>query len=274
MVIVASVALATMISNDLVMPALLRLQFLRLDQRNDVSAIVLGIRRIAIIVLALLALAYYRAVSQSQGLAAIGLLAFAAVAQFAPAIIAGLYWRGASRRGVLIGLVIGFAVWIYTLLLPSMATAEWFDDAWVRRGPVRADLAAPACPVQPEQLGSDHARYVLVAAGQHRRLRVRLAAIPARASRSALRAASFLDAGPERNPTGAGEWHGRVSIADLRTITGRILGDRNAASAFADYASDIGQRARRRGVGRSCACCSTPSACSRRRSVRPRRGAC
>lgn len=110
MVIVASVALATMISNDLVMPALLRIRALKLDQRDDVSAIVLRVRRVAIVVLSLLALAYYRAISQSQGLAAIGLLAFAAVAQFAPAIVAGLYWRSASRRGILTGLVIGFAV--------------------------------------------------------------------------------------------------------------------------------------------------------------------
>ncbi|MFZ1838656.1 MAG: hybrid sensor histidine kinase/response regulator, partial [Dokdonella sp.] len=114
MVIVASVALATMISNDLIMPALLRIRALKLEQRNDLSSIVLGIRRVAIIGLALLALAYYRAITHTQGLASIGLLAFAAVAQFAPAIIAGLYWRGASRKGVLIGLLLGFGLWLYT----------------------------------------------------------------------------------------------------------------------------------------------------------------
>ena len=239
MVIVASVALATMISNDLVMPALLRLQFLRLDERNDVSSIVLGIRRTAIIGLAVLALAYYRAVSQAQGLAAIGLLAFAAVAQFAPAIVAGLYWRGASRRGVLVGLVIGFAVWIYTLLLPSMATAEWFDDTWVREGLFGQTWLRPHALFNlsswdPITHGTFWSLLANIAGCVFVSLRFR----PSVEER--LRAASFLDAGPERNPTGASEWHGRVSIADLRTITGRILGDRNAASAFAEYAAASG----------------------------------
>jgi Na+/proline symporter/signal transduction histidine kinase len=239
MVIVASVALATMISNDLVMPALLRVHFLRLDQRNDVSAIVLGIRRVAILALALLALAYYRAVSQSQGLAAIGLLAFAAVAQFAPAIIAGLYWRSASRRGVLIGLVIGFSVWIYTLLLPSMATAEWFDDSWVREGLFEQPWLRPHALFNlsswdPITHGTFWSLLANIAACVFVSLRFR----PSVEER--LRAASFLDAEPERNPAAVGDWRGRVSIADLRAITRRILGDRSAASAFAEYSSVTG----------------------------------
>jgi Na+/proline symporter/signal transduction histidine kinase/ActR/RegA family two-component response regulator len=239
MVIVASVALATMISNDLVMPALLRLHFLRLDMRNDVSAIVLGIRRAAIIGLAVLALAYYRAVSQSQGLAAIGLLAFAAVAQFAPAIIAGLYWRGASRVGVLTGLAIGFAVWIYTLLLPNMAAASWFDDAWIQRGLFEQSWLRPHALFNlsswdPITHGTFWSLLANIAACVFVSLRFR----PSVEER--LRAGSFLDAGPERSLAGVGEWHGRVSIADLRTIAGRILGERNADHALTEYANAAG----------------------------------
>src|SRR3546814_6152279 len=103
MVIVASVALSTMISNDLVMPTLLRIHRLRLEQRSDLSQLVLRVRRVAIVALALMAYAYYRVAAHEENLAATGLLAFAAVAQFAPALIAALYWRGASRRGVMRG---------------------------------------------------------------------------------------------------------------------------------------------------------------------------
>ncbi|CAM5437102.1 histidine kinase OS=Rhodanobacter lindaniclasticus OX=75310 GN=B1991_15165 PE=3 SV=1 [Rhodanobacter lindaniclasticus] len=130
MVIVAAVALSTMISNDLVMPALLRIRALRLEQRSDLSQWVLGVRRVAIVGLALMAYAYYRVAANAENLAATGLLAFAAVAQFAPALIAALYWRGASRRGVMVGLAGGFAVWLYTLLLPALIRS----DTWLRHG--------------------------------------------------------------------------------------------------------------------------------------------
>ncbi|HOX71212.1 MAG TPA: PAS domain-containing hybrid sensor histidine kinase/response regulator [Dokdonella sp.] len=239
MVIVASVALATMISNDLVMPALLRVRALKLDQRNDVSAIVLRIRRVAIVMLALMAFAYYRAISQSQGLAAIGLLAFAAVAQFAPAIIAGLYWRGASRRGILSGLVIGFAVWIYTLLLPSMATAAWVDATWVDHGLFGQAWLRPRALFNlsgwdPITHGTFWSLLANIGACVFVSLRFR----PSVEER--LRAASFLDAGPDRGSAAAGEWRGRVSIADLRVITGRILGEQNAGNAFQEYATSVG----------------------------------
>lgn len=236
MVIVATVALSTMISNDLVMPALLRIRSLRLDQRDDVSAIVLRIRRVAIVGIALLALAYYRAISHSQGLAAIGLLAFAAVAQFAPAIIAGLYWRSASRRGILSGLVIGFVVWIYTLLLPSMATADWFDNTWVREGLFGQTWLRPYALFNlsswdPITHGTFWSLLANIAACIFISLRFR----PSVEER--LRTASFLDADPDRSASAVGEWTGRVGVADLRMIAGRILGEQNAARAFMEYAN-------------------------------------
>lgn len=240
MVIVASVALATMISNDLVMPALLRIRFLKLDQRDDVSAIVLLVRRIAIVLLAMLALSYYRAISQAQGLASIGLLAFAAVAQFAPAIVAGLYWRSASRRGILTGLVLGFVVWIYTLLLPSMATADWFDDAWIHQGLFGQTWLRPYALFNlsswdPITHGTFWSLLANIAACIFISLRFR----PSVEER--LRTASFLDAGPDRSVSGVNDWSGRVGVADLRMIARRILGDNNAARAFQEYAVASGK---------------------------------
>jgi len=86
---------------------------------------VLWLRRAAIVLLAVLAHAYHRSTGSPASLASIGLLAFAAVAQFAPAILAGLYWRGATREGVFWGLAGGFVVWIYTLLLPTLGTGPF-----------------------------------------------------------------------------------------------------------------------------------------------------
>jgi Na+/proline symporter/signal transduction histidine kinase/CheY-like chemotaxis protein len=234
MVIVASVALATMVSNDLVMPALLRVRALRLEQRADLSPLVLGVRRVTIVALGLLAFLYYRHTTQTQNLAAIGLLSFAAVAQFAPAIVCGLYWRGASRIGVIAGLVAGFAVWIYTLLLPSLVFADWLPGAWIERG------AFGIAWLKPQALflmsGWDpvtHGAFWSLLANVGCCVFVSLRFRPGVEER--LRAAAFLDPYAMRAPN-IGEWRGRVRIADLAAIAERIVGEKHAARAFAEYA--------------------------------------
>ncbi|MBX3700367.1 MAG: hybrid sensor histidine kinase/response regulator [Dokdonella sp.] len=232
MVIVASVALATMISNELVMPALLRVRMLHLEQREDLSAWVLGVRRAAIVALVLLAFAYYRASTQNQNLAAMGLLAFAAVAQFAPAIIVGLYWRSASRQGVMAGLGAGFAVWCYTLLAPTLTSAGWFDAGWVGRGPYDIGWLRPHALFNLS--GWDpltHATFWSLLLNSATLLLVSLRLRPSIDER--LRAAAFLD--PEFVRAAAGELRGRVRVADLRAIAERILGERSAQRAFAAW---------------------------------------
>jgi len=121
MVIVSSIALATMITNDLVMPVLWRSRWLKPTETRDIGRMVLWLRRVSILLLALLAYAYHRNTVTPASLASIGLLAFAAVAQFAPPILAGLYWRRATRAAVFWGLATGFALWTYTLLLPNFS---------------------------------------------------------------------------------------------------------------------------------------------------------
>ncbi len=118
MVVVASTALAVMISNDIAAPLLWRQ---RLEAGASLGPRVLWVRRAVIVTLALLSFAYYRSTSGSTSLAAIGLLAFAAVAQFAPGIIAALYWSGASRSGVFWGMLVGFVTWAVLLFLPHLA---------------------------------------------------------------------------------------------------------------------------------------------------------
>ncbi len=118
MVVVSSTALATMISNDIAAPVLWRQ---RLEDGASLGRRVLWVRRAVIVTLALLAFTYYRCTSGSISLAAIGLLAFSAVAQFAPAIFAALYWSGASRAGVFWGMLSGFVAWAYLVFLPNLA---------------------------------------------------------------------------------------------------------------------------------------------------------
>jgi PAS domain S-box-containing protein len=117
MVVVASIALSTMISNEIAVPVLWRR---RLEAGASLGRRILWLRRFVIVALALLAFAYYRSTSGSTSLASFGLLAFAAVAQFAPGILAALYWGGASRAGVFWGMFAGFIAWGYLLFLPNL----------------------------------------------------------------------------------------------------------------------------------------------------------
>ncbi len=241
MVIVASVALATMISNELVMPLLLRIRALHLEQRADLSGIVLGVRRIAIVALVLLAFAYYRASTQSQNLAAIGLLSFAAVAQFAPAIVVGLYWRSASRMGVISGLLAGFALWGYTLLLPTLAHADWFDAGWIESGPFGIAWLRPHALFNLTGWGPlTHCTFWSLLINAALLVLVSLRLRPGVDER--LRAAAFLD--PELMRPLANEWRGRVRVADLRAIAERIVGERSVARTFAMHAQATGNDVR------------------------------
>jgi Na+/proline symporter/signal transduction histidine kinase len=239
MVIVASVALATMVSNDLVMPLLLRRGWAE-RHGGDVASTVLWIRRIAIVCIAGLAWGYYRASGSDASLASFGLMSFAAVAQFAPALIGGLYWHGASRRGAEVGLLVGFSVWLYTLLLPTLTDAGWFDPSWVRNGPFGIHWLRPRHlfglwgwdPLTHGTFWSllgNIGALLLVSARWRPNLDERL------------RAAPFLDPYAERSALSAGEWKGTVTLGDLLVLASRIVGERTAQRAFAQHAHELGQ---------------------------------
>src|SRR6204780_2455262 len=122
MVIVETVALAIMVSNDIVMPLLLKRRAGLAGEPKDAGAQLLTTRRIAIFAILFLAYIYYRSAGEAQ-LAAIGFLSFAAVAQLAPAFFGGLIWRRGTAFGAIAGMSAGILVWGYTLLLPSISDA-------------------------------------------------------------------------------------------------------------------------------------------------------
>jgi Na+/proline symporter/nitrogen-specific signal transduction histidine kinase len=135
MVIVETVALSTMICNDLVMPVLLRLPFLQLAQRKDLSSLLLSIRRWSIILVLLFGYAYFHFVVEYYELVSIGMISFAAVAQFGPVILGGMFWKGGTRTGAFCGLTAGFLIWAYTLVIPSLILAGFFPKAMLTDGP-------------------------------------------------------------------------------------------------------------------------------------------
>src|SRR5690606_6666910 len=143
MVIVESIALAIMVCNGLVIPLLLRQRLLEANEQDNLSSMLLIIRRVAILLIVLLGYLVYRALGEAQGLAAIGLISFAAIAQLAPAFFGGLFWRNGTARGAIAGILAGFGTWAYTLLLPWVVKAGWLGPDILEHGPLGIAMLRP-----------------------------------------------------------------------------------------------------------------------------------
>ena len=124
MVMVESIAVSTMLLNHVLMPAVVKI-----TPRNWFPVLLINLKRFGIILVILLGYLYQGMVGESYLLANMGLISFSAAVQFAPALIGGLYWRRGNKAGAIAGLLLGFAVWSYTLLFPSLMQAgHWHSD--------------------------------------------------------------------------------------------------------------------------------------------------
>ncbi len=232
MVIVASVALSTMICNDLIVPLLMRY---RGFGKHPVPRQLLHIRRLAIIAIIILSYGYYQLIIEFSQLASVGLLAFSAVAQFAPALIGGLLWRGGSRQGVIVGLIVGFIVWLYTLMLPALLPAMGYQSEWIQHGLFNQAWLKP------------HALFYLtgwdaLTHGVFWSLLLNLGLFVLVSLRfrpsmhEQLQAGSFLDPYSLETEEPANLSWQRLSLQELQDLVARILGQTAAAEAFAQFA--------------------------------------
>lgn len=237
MIIVEAIAVSTMVCNDLVMPMLLRLR--RFSQRGDVTGLLLAIRRAAIVGVLLLGYLYFHLAGEAYALVSIGLISFAAVAQFAPAMLGGMYWKGGARAGALAGLLAGFALWVYTLMLPSIAKSGWWQTDFVARGPFGIEL------LRPEQLLGltsldylTHSLFWSLLANVGLYVMVSLLRTPK--ARETSQALLFVDVFDRTQASRPVFWRGRAKVGDLLALTGRFLGEARAAKLFDDYARERG----------------------------------
>ena len=235
MVIVETIAVSTMVCNDLVMPLLLRSQRFNRSAHPDLTGLLLGIRRGAILLVLLLGYLYFRLAGEAYALVSIGLISFAAVAQFAPAMLGGMYWRGGTREGALAGLASGFVVWAYTLMLPSFVKSGWLDPDFLEHGLFGLGL------LKPEQLfglgGLDnisHALFWSLAVNIGSYVVVSLWRAPT--GQEASQATLFVDVFRRGQAAPATFWRGSAQLQDLLPLVARFLGPARARAAFAGYA--------------------------------------
>ncbi|MBC3766094.1 PAS domain-containing hybrid sensor histidine kinase/response regulator [Neptunicella marina] len=123
MIIVATLTLSTMVTNDVILPKLLT----RTEQSYkgiNFTPTILAIRRLAIGILLLLSYFYHQQMTGSKSLASIGLIAFSLVIQLLPAIVGGLYWKRGHAHGVYAGLLSAMFTWMLWLFLPLFNNSD------------------------------------------------------------------------------------------------------------------------------------------------------
>jgi len=234
MVIVAAIALATMVSNHIVMPIWLWSRADRANFTGDVRGVLILARRFSIAGILALGYLYFVFTSGTGGLASIGLIAFTGVAQVLPALLGGLFWRGATMRGALCAILIGAFLWLYTLFLPSFEGAFILSQATLEQGPFGIALLRPQAlfGVSFED-PLVHAVFWSLGINTLVFLLVSIATIPSPLER--LQAVQFVNV--FRHSSAQSSWSSTdVRVEDLLIMAQRIMGNETALGFFRDQA--------------------------------------
>ncbi len=241
MVIVATIACSTMLCNEVVIPAALRIMRGRLPQGEALGRLLIWVRRVLVVGILLLSWVVYRIIGAYGALASIGLLSFVAAAQFAPALLGGLYWRGATREGALAGLVTGFLVWTYTLLIPVIATTGWLPMDIVQDGPLGIGWLRPHAlfgisGLEPVSHGA------LWSLGLNAAVLIGMSLLSSPGLLERRQAAAFAGArGGDERPADT-PLRGSATVGDVRILVERFVGRRRAAEAFRRHFTAAGIR--------------------------------
>ncbi|TAK48485.1 MAG: hybrid sensor histidine kinase/response regulator [Xanthobacteraceae bacterium] len=239
MIIVESVALAIMVSNDLVVPLMLRGRSAGFGEGKNFGHLLLKIRRVAIFVMLLFGYLYYRSSGGAQ-LASIGLLSFAAVAQFAPAFFGGLFWRRATSAGAIAGMAAGFAVWGYTLFLPTFADAGFISQSVLLHGPAGIGVLRPNALFGLSLPPLVHGVVWSLILNSLAYVFVSLLREPSSIER--LQADVFVPSGLAPMTPNFRMWRSSITVQDLLSMVGQYLGPERTRQSFEAFANARGLR--------------------------------
>jgi len=239
MVIVAAIALSTMVSNHIVMPIWLSTRSGGATVSGDVRKVVLLSRRLSIAAVLALGYLYFYFSGGGEALAAIGLISFTGVAQVLPAMLGGLFWRGATRNGAAFGLVLGFAVWAYTLFLPSFGDSFILPASVLAEGPWGISWLRPQALFGVASLDPVvHAVFWSMLINTGAFFAVSLLSFPQPLER--LQGAQFVNV-LEHSRNAPGWAQGAAEAEDLLIMSQRILGAGEAQALFQGQARAQGK---------------------------------
>ena len=233
MVIVECVALSIMVSNDIVLPLVLPRSEQSRAGGKDFSDFLLRVRRFAIFAIMVMAYCYYSALGNTQ-LAAIGLLSFAAIAQLAPAFFGGLFWRQATAQGAMGGMLVGVAVWMYTLFIPSFLDGSTAGLLFLQHGPFGIEALRPRALFGADLPPLMHG--VLWSLSFNILTYVALSVARAPSAIERLQADVFVP--PTLAPIAPTfrRWRTMVTVQDIQTTVAQYLGPERAQQAFDAFA--------------------------------------
>jgi signal transduction histidine kinase len=233
MIIVETIALSLMISNNLIMPTLAKI--------NRLPEIYLGkfalySRRFSILLLLFLSYLYYYVIADHYSLVSIGLISFAASAQLAPTILGGIFWRFGTQAGAFAGLLSGFGTWAYTLVLPTLISADLFPQAWLVEGVGGFALFKPTALWGVSGIDSlEQAVFWSLFFNLFAYVGVSL--LTRQSSKEHNQAELFVDIFKYSEIYESSVvWKGKASIPDIRTLLINFLGQQKTESLLAQYA--------------------------------------
>ncbi|MFC5301190.1 ATP-binding protein [Azospira restricta] len=243
MIVVEAIALSTMCCNGVAMPLLLRSRRLAGAGHETFTALLLAIRRGVALLLLVLGYLYYRYAGEVTSMLATGSISLVAIAQLGPAFVGALFWPQGSRKGVLAGMLAGFAVWCYTLLLPSLGHSGWdAAAAMVATGPFGIDWLRPTQLFGAGNLDLvSHGAYTSLIANLV--VYVTVSLLSRQSVEEEIQAARFCDPfGGESAVRAERLLRGKISRERLETMLARFLGPAQARDALAAYGRARGWR--------------------------------
>ncbi len=236
MIIVETIAISTMLSNNILMPVLLRNGFFKNSVNRSMRRSIIYLRRFSIIVILLFAYFYEQNVAHYFSLVSLGLVSFAAVTQFSPAIIGGIYWKGASKNGALAGIIAGFVIWFYTLVLPSFANSGLLDASILTSGPFGMEWLRPGALFGLE--GFDSISHSLIwSMFFNVFLFVVVSLYSRQKTQEVYQAEIFVNIYKHAEADNQGVWKGIAYIPDLNALLEKFLGKERSTNLIQAYAN-------------------------------------
>lgn len=235
MVIVSAVALSVMLSNNLVIPLMLRDTKLKDRLNKHLGNYSVMIRRISIAGILILAVIYYQTLGKSHSLISMGLISFVAVAQFAPAIIGGIYWKGATKSGALSGMIVGFLIWTFALIFPILISAGLMPESIMDQGLWKISYLKPYAlfglsGISPITHGFFWSLFFNLLSF------VVVSFKTKQSAKEANQAEIFVDIFKySKSVESSILWKGTAYVADIKRLLGNILGQDVALAILEDY---------------------------------------
>ncbi|WP_304517315.1 sensor histidine kinase [Cecembia rubra] len=241
MIIVSTIALSNMVSNNLVIPVLLVNNTFKNKFQHELGSIVIWIRRASIFLIIMMAYVYYKQVSAHFSLVSIGLISFVAIAQFSPSILGGIFWKKGSKLGALTGIVAGFFIWFYTLVIPTIVTAGWLPSTLMSEG-----LFGIAALKPYNLLGMQDMSYVthglFFSLSLNLFLYVLISMLTDQTSKEHNQAIVFVDIFKYSTILDRSIiWKGKAYLPDLKALLNNFLGEQKTAEVMEAYTLQMGK---------------------------------